>query len=96
MNKIKLIDGKFSSNEAKEILLNMISSKIQFHTLKDFSSEICTGKPEIKSRERIKELRETKEDIIAILEQAEKENMVVEIQSSINISCTPKNQTEKV
>lgn len=93
MDNVKLIDGKFSPMEAKEILLYMISSKIQFHTIKDFSSEIRTGEPEMRSRERIDELRETKKKIITLLAEAEKNNMIVELQSSVTISCTS-GQTE--
>lgn len=96
MENVKLIDGKFSPTEAKEILLNMISNKIQFHTIKDFSSEIRTGEPEMKSRERIKDLREAKKKIIALLEAAEKDNLVVEVLSSVTISCTGRKQEEKV
>ncbi|MGY5848578.1 hypothetical protein ACW6QP_14305 [Salegentibacter sp. HM20] len=96
MDNIKLIDGKFSANEAKEILLNMISSKIQFHTIKDFSSEIRTGEPENNSQKRMKELGETRERIITLLDDAQKNNLVVEIQSTINISCRAESRTEKV
>lgn len=96
MDNLKLIDGKFSATEAKEILLQLISSKIQFHTIKDFSSEIRTGEPEMKSRQRINELKETRNKIIALLEEAEKKNLTVGLQSSVNISFTTEKQTEKI
>lgn len=82
--------------EAKEILLHIISSKIQFHSIKDFSSEIRTGEPEMKSQERIEELRETKKKTIALLEEAERENLIVVVQSSVSISYTAPKQVEKV
>lgn len=96
MNNLKLIDGKFNPIEAKEILLNMISSKIQFHTIKDFSSQLRTGEFEINSRKRMQELKEAREKIIALLDEAQKNNLLVDIQSTINISCTAENRTEKV
>lgn len=93
MENLKLIDGKFNPIDAKEILLNMISSKIQFHTVKDFSSGIRKGEPELNSRERIEELRETKAKIISLMEKAERENLEVDIFSSITISCTAEKKT---
>lgn len=96
MDNLKLIDGEFSPMEAKEILLHIISSKIQFHSIKDFSSEIRTGEPEMKSQERIEELRETKKKTIALLEEAERENLIVVVQSSVSISYTAPKQVEKV
>lgn len=90
MEKVKLIQGKFSAEEAREILLNMIGSKVQFHTIKDFSSEIREGSPDFNSRERLSELRKAKDKVIALLEKAEKENMEVNIESSIQISFSSK------
>ena len=87
MEHIKLIDGEFDPLEAKEILLNMISNKIQFHSIRDFSSDIRTGTPDKNSRKRLSELREAREQIIAFLEKAKKEGWSVNIQSSVNISC---------
>lgn len=92
MNDLKLIDGKFNPDEAKEILLNLISSKIQFHTIKDFSSEIGIGEPDIRSRKRIAELRTIKEEILSLIEKTEKENLLLEVKSTITISCSPKEQ----
>ncbi len=96
MKDLKLIDGKFSPNEAKEILLNIISSKIQFHTIKDFSSEIRTGEPEYKSRQRINELQKTRDRILTIIEEAEKSNSMIELVSPIQISFSPKTSYQKI
>ncbi len=90
METYKLIDGKFNSDDAKEILMNMISSKIHFHAVKDFSMQERTGEAEAISRERIKELQKTKEQIISIIEKARKKNLVLEIHSSVNISFVSK------
>lgn len=92
MENLKLIDGNFSPREAKEILLSLISSKIQFHTVKDFGSEIRTGVPEFKSRDRINDLREAKQKIITLMEEADKQNMEVEIYSTITISYTARKE----
>lgn len=96
MKNVNLIDGKFNPTEAKETLVNMISSMIQFHINKNFISEYRTGKSEIKSLERIAELKEAKVNFLTLLLEAEKNNLVIELQSSVSISCAAKNQTETV
>lgn len=95
MESLKLIDGKFNAEEAKEILMNLISSKIHFHAMKDFSTQERTGESVPASMERIKELQKTKEQIISIINKARKENIILEIHSSVNISYTEKKQTKQ-
>ncbi|MDT0688797.1 hypothetical protein RM549_03325 [Salegentibacter sp. F188] len=96
MENVKFIDGQFTPTEAKEILLNMISSKIQFHRIKEFSSEIRDGKPAINSQQRIKELQEAREKIITLMKDAENQNQMIDLQSTVNISYTAKNEVEKI
>jgi hypothetical protein len=55
---IKLVEGTFSGIEAKEILVDLISKKINFHHLKNFSSEERFGKTCELSLDRIQELKE--------------------------------------
>ena len=60
MNKnvsISLIDGSFDASEAKEILMNIYSTKIQFHELKNFSSKERFGKPDEMALKRIPQLK---------------------------------------
>lgn len=96
MKNFKLIDGAFSPADAREILQNMIISKIQFHNNRDFSSEIRMGSSDKSSRTRINELRETREKIISFLKKAEKEGSTVYINSSITLSCSKGEQAEKL
>lgn len=96
MEKVKLIEGEFTPTEAKEILLNMISSKIQFHTINDFSSDIRTGRPDTKSRERLAELRRAKEKITNFIKKAEKEGLLIDIQSSITLSCREEKKLDQL
>ena len=46
MHQFKLIDSSYTVSEAREILLAIINSKIQFHQLKTFSHDIRSGRPE--------------------------------------------------
>lgn len=96
MKNLQLIDGKFNSSEANETLMTMVSSMIQFHINKNFISEYRTGQSDNHSVHQIAELREVKEDLLALLKEAEKNNLMIEVQSSVNISCVAKNQLEKI
>lgn len=83
---IKFIEGKFSPEEAKEVLVDLINHKINFHSLKNFSSEERFGKPVEESQKRIEELKESREKIILLIQQAVDKNANLRIESSINIA----------
>ena len=44
IEKLKLIEGEFSFNEAREILTSMFNSKINFHNIQNWSSQERYGK----------------------------------------------------
>lgn len=83
--EFKLIEGEFSQTEAMEVLNNVFSSKIQFHNMKNFSSQIRFGKDDETSLERISELKKTIEIISKIIKEAKIEDRKIEITSVINI-----------
>lgn len=58
--EIKLIDGVFTPNEAKSLLVTMIDNKINYHKLDDFSFHIRTDRHPHHSKQRVEELLETK------------------------------------
>ncbi len=41
---LSLIDGKFSATDARELLMNLFLSNIQFHQMKNVSSQERFGK----------------------------------------------------
>lgn len=80
-----LIKGKFSPSEAKEILLHLFSHKINFHEMRNFSSMERFGKKDIHSIKRAAELKETREQIIKLLEKSVNEKKNLRIDSVIKI-----------
>lgn len=88
INTISFIEGIFNADEAKEILLNIFSSKIQFHELKNFSSIERFGKRDESSCLRIPELKSNVEKIKNIIEKAKSQNKQLKIISHINIELT--------
>ncbi|WP_347159078.1 hypothetical protein [Pontibacter chitinilyticus] len=96
MNTIKFIKGRFTPEDAKEILLDVISRKINFHNLKDFSSHIRFNKPDVDSRSRVEELKAARELILAITEEAVALNSNLIVESTINIMLEAKDQPKGI
>ena len=85
-NKLTLIKGNFSNEEASEILVNLISSKISFHQLKNFSSQEQFGKEDKIANKRIPALKKELEKLKKILLVAKKKNTRLLVSSEINIT----------
>lgn len=89
MNKIEqlnLIEGTFTDEEAKEILMNIFLTKIHFHEMKNFSSQERFGKQDEIAKKRIPLLKKEKEKVLQIISQAKLNNKKLLITSEINIS----------
>ncbi len=67
MYKFKLIDGDFSHIEALEVLLNLISSKIKFHSMEEFGIQIRNGGTADRHEKRIVELTKIRDEIKSLL-----------------------------
>jgi hypothetical protein len=80
---LKLIDGTYNPNEAKEIIMSVFSSKIQFHQMKNFSRQERFGKEDKASIKRITELTKSMEAFLKIVKKAEKENKNIVLKSSV-------------
>lgn len=80
-----LVRGEYSAVEAREIVSNLISQKINFHNLRDFSSYERYGKPDENSVKRIAELKESRKLMLEIIDAAKEEGKTVIINSNITI-----------
>ena len=89
MNKIEkltLIEGDFIYDEAKEILISMFSSKINFHNIKNWSSQERFGKDDEIAQKRIPALRNEMKKLEEILLEAKAKNKKLMVTSEIKIS----------
>lgn len=84
--KLTLIEGTFSDEEAKEILMNIFSTKINFHEVKNFSSIERFGEVDATAQKRIPDLKREVEKLTKILAEARATNKQITINSEINIS----------
>lgn len=89
MNKIEkliLIEGDFFFDEAKEILMSMFSSKINYHNIQNWSSQERFGKDDEIAQKRIPALRNEMKKLEEILLEAKAKNKKLVVTSQINIS----------
>lgn len=84
--KITLIDGNYSPSEAKEILMNLFNNKIDYHTVKNFSSLERFGKEDQTALRRLPELKETVALISQIINDATSQNKNIIVKSTVDIS----------
>jgi histidinol phosphatase-like PHP family hydrolase len=80
-----LVRGEYSAVEAKEIVSNLISQKINFHNLRDFSYRERFGNADENSLKRIVELKESRKSMLEIIDVAKEEGKAVKINSNITI-----------
>jgi hypothetical protein len=81
----KLIEGSYSSIESREILQGVFSRKIQFHQMKNFSSQERFGKDDQTALKRIPELKESIDKILRMIESSQQEGEQFESHSEIVI-----------
>ena len=81
----KFIDGDFSVEEAKTVLMTLITNKINFHSLNSFSDYVRFNGDSDKSKKRISELTTTREEILKLMNEAEKKGLKLYIKSTISI-----------
>ena len=70
LETIKLIDGVFDKESAKEIILTMIDKKIEFNEMHSFRNLINNNQRDSDIENRIKSLKKAKLGIIEYLNSA--------------------------
>ena len=86
IEKLTIIEGNFSEVEAREILMNIFSTKINFHSIKNLSSQERFGKDDEIAQKRIPELKNEIERLEQILKEANANNKRLLVSSQISIS----------
>lgn len=82
----QLINGVFTAEDASRILGAMVKGKIDYHTLERHSHSERDQAAQIRSEERLKELRELNASLKQLLETAMVEKRSLKISGVIEIS----------
>mgnify|MGYP003522599542 FL=1 len=80
-----LIDGLFSVEDAKDILLMLFNYKIDYHNREDFSNHIRFNKDLAHSQLRITELMNSRDKIMEMLEHKDLKSAKLIINSTITV-----------
>lgn len=83
--QFKLIQGDFSPQDAKTVLMSVINSKINFHNLNAFSEFVKNNEDCETSKRRISVLTSSREDVMKLIEESEKNGMKMKINGDITI-----------
>ncbi|PTX62738.1 hypothetical protein C8N46_102138 [Kordia periserrulae] len=86
MHKVKLVDGKFTALEAKEVINSLIDEKINFHKIHRLA--LCEGNEKSDTTfddSRVGELMREKEDFREIYMEAKKAGKQLRIQGTLEI-----------
>lgn len=87
-HKTKLIDGTFPLPKAKKLLFELLSYKINYHKMNQFSNQERYGVDREHSEKRIKELNQEKQVLIEWIQSLEQNK-------KLKISCNIKMETTR-
>lgn len=86
MHKVKLVDGKFTALEAKEVINALIDEKINFHKIHRLA--LCEGNENSNTSfddSRVGQLMREKEDFREIYMEAKRAGKQLRIQGTLEI-----------
>jgi hypothetical protein len=84
-HQFNLVEGTFDAHETKQVLTNLINSKINYHALDKFSKEERFGKVDTFSVTRIEELNKSIDSLASFLNETASDNSIFEITGTIQI-----------
>lgn len=83
--KVQLVEGTFSFEEAADVLFSLLMHKIKFHSLQILNDQTLTNDELGRSKLRIEELKESKKLVKDMILISRDEGYYLEIDSAINI-----------
>ncbi|MEP7232335.1 MAG: hypothetical protein ABI691_18885 [Ginsengibacter sp.] len=84
-HELKLIEGKFSPAEARKVISDLISSKINYHNMEAFSIKERFNGDTSYSEKRIKELKEARKSLEDIVGYAAGKGLKLKVESVIEV-----------
>jgi hypothetical protein len=84
-HRFTLVDGKFEIPHASTVLLNLISSKLNYHNMERFGIKERNDGDTSHHDKRIKELKEAATYVKTILKEAEKSGKKIKLEGDVKI-----------
>lgn len=89
-----LLNGIFSPDEARQVLLSLVKSKIDFHNMEKLSNEERFGRDIAHSERRLAELRQLHETLRTTCQSAADTARRVQVNGWIEITLIPSAEEE--
>ena len=83
--EVKFISGEFSQEDARELLLNIISKKIQFHSVDSLSLWEKNASEDFGTKKRLEELQSARSQVLQLLTSQTTLGKKINIYSTIEI-----------
>lgn len=83
--EFQLIDSTFTPDEAYSLLTSLITNKINYHKIDDFSNHIRYDRDSRHSKKRIDELQKTKEELTEFTRAAKRIGVDLVVKSRVYI-----------
>lgn len=83
--EVKFITGEFSQEDARELLLNIISKKIQFHSVDSLSLWEKNATEDASAKKRLEELQISRSEVLQLLTSQNTQGKKIKINSTIEI-----------
>lgn len=84
-NEFKLIDSTFTPIEAKNVLSDLITSKINYHKVDDFSQHIRFERDSQHSKNRIEQLKSAQVELNEFINIAKAKGLNLVVKSTVYI-----------
>jgi hypothetical protein len=84
--RFQLIKGTFTPSEAAQVLLSLVKSKIDYHSLQKLSNEERFGGDVAHSEKRLQELKELQVALKEVFASAASEEQTLKIEGWIEIT----------
>lgn len=82
----KLVSGTFNKEDARRIMLSLVNSKINFHSLEAFRKRETGVESNLSNEIRLKELLETKKEIMDWIDPLPDSNTQISIKGLLEVT----------
>jgi len=95
LETLNLMEGHFTPEDASSVIMSVLSDKIRYHEMKNFSSMERLGMKDSNSVSRLADLKMQISKLKEIIAFAEREQLDLFVHSDIHISFAPPKQDNK-
>ncbi len=89
-NKFSLVKEAYPLEEARELLMSLLTGTTRFYSLNNLRTWERTGEKDQDSEKRVKELIKLRENILEMLNGVEEKDLSIEINAEVKVTAKSK------